>query len=226
LANQWIQDIVRNQLRKFITNATPFHTLTNLGGAVAELVVLPWEEMRHDGNFAKGMRTGTTTFAGAVAYETLNTTSKLTKYAANRLSSATNSIALSPTRWNHNNHGMHDNSRNHAATNTGGGSTALPSRPDRVPRHAGDAAGHALESFTRGLKTANYKIVIVPYREYQRNGPAGAARSVVRGIPVAVLAPLSGATEALSYTLLGVRNQLRPDIRKEEEATQKGMHML
>eukprot|EP00978_Attheya_sp_CCMP212_P006074 scaffold13665_cov52-Attheya_sp.AAC.1 len=148
LANQWIQDIVRNQLRKFITNATPFHTLTNLGGAVAELVVLPWEEMRHDGNFAKGMRTGTTNFAGTVAYETLNTTSKLTKYAANRLSSATTSIALSPTRRNHNNHGMQDESSNHAAgavRNAGGGSTALPSRPDRVPRHAGDAAGHALE---------------------------------------------------------------------------------
>ena len=66
-------------------------------------------------------------------------------------------------------------------------------------------------------------IVYIPYKEYQRKGASGAAKSVVRGIPVAVRAPLSGASEALSYTLLGVRNQLRPDIMKEEKANLRGL---
>jgi autophagy-related protein 2 len=80
-----------------------------------------------------------------------------------------------------------------------------------------------LESIARGLETANYKIVIVPYREYRKSGTSGAVRSVMRGIPVAIAAPVGAATEALSYTLLGVRNQVRPDIRKEEEANERGL---
>ncbi|KAL7539277.1 hypothetical protein ACHAXR_010928, partial [Thalassiosira sp. AJA248-18] len=98
---------------------------------------------------------------------------------------------------------------------------ALPRRPRSVPRHAGDAAGHAYESVARGLREANYKIVTVPLREYQQKGAGGAARSALKGIPIGIIAPIAGASEALSYTLLGLRNQLRPDIRKEEEAKEK-----
>jgi autophagy-related protein 2 len=100
-------------------------------------------------------------------------------------------------------------------------SKALPSaprRPKRAPRHASDAAIHAYESVARGLREANYKIVAVPLREYQNSGVRGAAGSALRGVPIAVLCPIAGASEALSYTLLGLRNQLRPDLRKEDDA--------
>jgi hypothetical protein len=83
-----------------------------------------------------------------------------------------------------------------------------PRRPRNAPRHAGDAAGHAYESVVRGLREANYKIVTMLLREYQNSGAGGAARSAFKGIPVG-----AGASEALSYTLLGLRNQLRPDLR-------------
>ena len=43
----------------------------------------------------------------------------------------------------------------------------------------------------------------------------------MRGLPVAVFAPLSGAAEAVSYGLYGVRNQLRPDLREEEEISKR-----
>lgn len=92
-----------------------------------------------------------------LACETLTTSAKLTKYAANQL----NAKDLQP-------------------------------RPKVVPRHIGDAAGHSVESITRGLRAANYKIVTVPLREYQSSGASGAARSAVKGLPIAVLAPLSG----------------------------------
>lgn len=61
-------------------------------------------------------------------------------------------------------------------------------------------------------------IVVLPFKEYQRTGQAGGAlRCVVRAIPVAVLRPTAGAAEALSYTLLGLRNDLDPDKRRDEE---------
>lgn len=59
---------------------------------------------------------------------------------------------------------------------------------------------------------------MLPIKEYQRTGHAGGAlRCVVRAIPVAVLRPTAGAAEALSYTLLGLRNDLDPEKRKDEE---------
>ena len=105
-------------------------------------------------------------------------------------------------------------------------SSNRPSRPIRVPRTITDASSHAVESMSRGFQAANYKIVIVPYREFHRSGAQGAARSVLRGIPVAIAAPASGAAEALSFALLGARNQMRPDIRREEEASLRGLHHL
>ena len=59
---------------------------------------------------------------------------------------------------------------------------------------------------------------MLPFREYRRSGqPGGALRCVVRAIPVAVLRPTAGAAEALSYTLLGLRNNVDPEQRIDEE---------
>ena len=99
----------------------------------------------------------------------------------------------------------------------------MPARPNEVPRGVTEVTGHAMSSLSHGLQAANYKVIIVPYREFSRSGPTGAAKSVLKGIPVMVVAPVSGATEALSYTLLGARNSLRPDIRKEEEHMMRGL---
>ena len=79
------------------------------------------------------------------------------------------------------------------------------------------------ESVVRGLREANYKIVTMLLREYQNSGAGGAARSAFKGIPVGVLCPIAGASEALSYTLLGLRNQLRHDLCKEEEESLRGL---
>ena len=59
---------------------------------------------------------------------------------------------------------------------------------------------------------------MLPFREYRRSGqPGGALRCVIRAIPVAVLRPTAGAAEALSYTLLGLRNNVDPEQRIDEE---------
>ena len=46
-------------------------------------------------------------------------------------------------------------------------------------------------------------------------------RAVVRAVPIAVLKPMIGATEAVSKTLLGLQNTLDPGIRQENEAKYK-----
>lgn len=197
----WLRDICATQMYKFLTNARPFEPLTNIGGGVADLFILPWDAYRNGEKVSRAVRSGLTSLMGTVAHETLTTSSRLTEYIAGEMSKATAS-SLAPSI----------------------SQSSLPSRPLGTPRRVGDTAGHALESLARGVQTANYKVIIVPYREYRRSGYKGAAKSIVKGIPIAVAAPVSGVSEALSYTLLGARNQIRPDIRKEEEASQRGLH--
>jgi autophagy-related protein 2 len=47
-------------------------------------------------------------------------------------------------------------------------------------------------------------------------------RAVVRAVPIAVIKPMIGASEAVSKTLLGLRNTLDPDIIGQNEDKYKG----
>ena len=90
------------------------------------------------------------------------------------------------------------------------------SEPDTTTSSATTSSGHAVESISKGFKEANAKIIIMPYREFHKTGAKGAMRSVVKGIPVAIAAPLSGAAEALSYGLVEAKNHIRPDLKDED----------
>lgn len=203
LLRQWIQDVCATQLHKFVTHAAPFQPITHVGRSATDLVVLPWEALQNGESIRRAFRAGTASFTNAVSYETFTLSSRIAEVFASSVASVTNP--------------------RHVAQSTGGFSSTLPSRPIHVPRTLSDASQHAVESLSRGLQAASYRIVIVPYREYHRTGAAGAGSSFVRGIPVAIAAPASGVAEALSFSLLAIRNQLRPDILREEEASLKGL---
>lgn len=198
LTSNWLEEIVSTQLHKFLANARPFEPISDVGQGLSDLVVLPYEAFKNGEDIRRAMSKGVKSLAETVTFQALTTTSRLTEYAANKMATVIG--------------GRYHNS----ATNP------LPVRPTFAPKGVRDVSGHAMESIARGIQAANYKIVIIPFREYGRHGAAGAASSVLRGIPVMLVAPVTGATEALSYTLLGARNALRPDIRREEEASRTG----
>lgn len=45
-AKLWVNDIAATQLHKFVQSAPPFQTISNLGGATADLVMLPVQHFR------------------------------------------------------------------------------------------------------------------------------------------------------------------------------------
>ena len=198
LTRNWLEEIVSTQLHKFLANARPFEPISDVGQGLTDLVVLPYEAFKNGEDIRRAMTNGIKSLAETMTFQALTTSSRLTEYAANKMAAIVGG-------------------RYHSAA-----ATALPARPTSAPKGIGDVTGHAMESLARGFQAANYKVVIVPYREYSRSGAAGAASSVIRGIPVMLVAPVTGATEALSYTLLGARNALRPHIRREEEASRTG----
>lgn len=202
LMDMWLGDVKSTQLHKFLANARPFEPLTTVSAGVADLFVLPWDAYRSGGNVSRAFKSSVSSLIGNVAHQTLTTSSRVTGYIANEMAKATVS----------------------SESRAGSSNTSIPSRPMATPRSVGDTASHAVESLARGVQTANYKVIIVPYREYCRSGTTGAFCSIARGIPIAIAAPVGGASEALSYALLGARNQIRPDVRKEEEVSQSGLH--
>jgi autophagy-related protein 2 len=193
----WVKDICSTQLLQFIVKARPLEPITQLSGAVADMIVLPWEAFQNGDSIQKALRSGVKGLSKTIAYELLTISSKTAQFLAGNASR----LSMPPSA----------------------AGDFLPSRPMNVPRGVLDTAPHALESLNRGIQAANHRIIIVPYREFHRNGATGAVRSVIRGIPVALAAPASGAAEALSFALIGVRNQVRPDIRREEEVSAKGL---
>lgn len=201
---QWVRYICATQLYKFVTNMRPLEPITNVSGTAVDMVVLPWEAFQNGESIQKALRSGAKSLSKAIVYEFLTLTSRAAEFIAGNVSRASAS--------------------QHPPGMTSGAGDLLPSRPLAVPRGPVDATPHAIESLSRGFQAANYKIVIIPFLEYQRTGATGAVKKVLRGIPVAIAAPASGAAEALSFALLGARNQLRPDIRKEEEASLRGLH--
>ena len=198
LTSSWLNEVVSTQLHKFVANARPFEPLTDVGQGISDLVVLPYEAFKNGDAVQSAMTSGVKSLAQTLTFQTLTTTSRLTEYAANRMATFV------------------------GGRYPGSASNPLPARPTSAPKGVQDVTGHAMQSLARGFQAANYKVVVVPYREYGKHGATGAATSVLRGIPVMVIAPMTGAAEALSYTLLGARNALRPDLRREEEAARTG----
>ena len=57
----------------------------------------------------------------------------------------------------------------------------------------------------------------VAVEEHENKGVSGAVGGVLRQLPPTIVQPVIIATEATSSVLGGMRNQLRPDKKREEE---------
>ncbi|KAG0100724.1 autophagy- protein 2 [Podila epicladia] len=75
----------------------------------------------------------------------------------------------------------------------------------------------AYKSLSKNIGTAAHTIFAVPMEVYERTGAQGSVRAVIRAVPVAVLKPMIGATEAFSKVLIGIRNSIDPAQRLEME---------
>ncbi|CAG8459179.1 6978_t:CDS:10 [Ambispora leptoticha] len=69
----------------------------------------------------------------------------------------------------------------------------------------------AYKSLQKNLGTAAHTIFAVPMEVYEKTGTQGSVKAVIRAVPVAVLKPMIGASEAISKTLLGLRNTIDPN---------------
>jgi autophagy-related protein 2 len=81
----------------------------------------------------------------------------------------------------------------------------------------------ACESLSQGLERTASSLVGNPLKIYQRGAGAGfAVASALRAAPAAAVAPASAAVGAFHRALLGVRNELDPERKRESDEKHTG----
>lgn len=147
-------------------------------------------------------------FLQTMTRETLDAASKLTMFVAKGISDLASDEPTVRSKTNY----IKDKKANQS-------SNPVSTRVLRQPNNLKEGMSRAYDTIQREMSAACESIIAIPIREYHRTGGSSTAviKSVVRAIPVAVLRPIAGAVEGMSYTLLGLRNVIDPDAKIEEE---------
>ncbi|KAI0224112.1 autophagy- protein 2 [Massospora cicadina] len=187
LISHWLFHIKGTQLPHMVSGVGPMRAFANLGSGVADLVLLPFQQYRRDGRIMKGVARGATSFARSATSEAVRVGASLMSGAQVILERADTLLRPTPRP----------------------GAGAL-SRYARQPENVNEGMAFAYRSFRHNLGAAARTILAVPVELTERTGARGSTRAVIRAIPIVVLHPMIGATQAISMALLGLRNSLDP----------------
>ncbi|WWC85245.1 uncharacterized protein L201_000107 [Kwoniella dendrophila CBS 6074] len=235
LQDLWTPDVKANQLADVISGVSPIRSIVNVGSGVADLILLPIEQYRKDGRIAKGVQRGTNSFVKSTAMEMMKLGAKLATGTQIILEKAEfvlggqgnqnpiigqveNNPVLStlPSINSWNNSARSGNDDDDVSSEEEANMKFDPkSRYANQPQNVKQGVKDAYKSLSKNVNDAAQTILAVPMEVYERSGEDGPLRAVVRAVPIAVLKPMIGTTEAVSKTLLGMRNSLDPSARRE-----------
>ncbi|KAH8107055.1 hypothetical protein BXZ70DRAFT_271252 [Cristinia sonorae] len=220
LNDLWTPDVKATQLVEVISGVAPIRSVVNVGSGVADLVLLPIAQYRKDGRVVRGLQKGTKAFVKSTATEAIKLGARLATGTQVILEQAENVLGgqfkdpitteTVPPMISGNIEQLDD-----------AGVDDLISRYADQPSNVQEGVQTAYHSLRRNLNSAAQTILAVPMEVYERSGNEGTVRAVVRAVPIAVLKPMIGASEAISKTLLGLHNTLDPGVRLENEAKYK-----
>ncbi|KAI9983175.1 hypothetical protein PInf_007102 [Phytophthora infestans] len=226
----WVQDISRRQIHKCVASVSmpPLRPFVNIGAGAADLILLPMEHYGRDRRLVRGIKKGASSFLKSVTIETLNTASKVAQGTqallehADDVVSSSSALRRKQLKYRQAGSRIARNSRRMGgggirnAQDAGGGIGGRQYLAQQ-PASAAEGFGQAYDSLARELHVAAKTIVAVPLVEYKKTGSQGYVRSVIRAVPVAVLRPMIGASEAVAKALIGVRNAVDPELKEDIE---------
>lgn len=214
----WITDISQHQIHKCVASVSmpPVRSISNVGSGAADLILLPLEQYGRDRRIVKGIKRGAHSFLKTMTIETLNTASKVARGTKSILEHADDVVSSDSIR--------RKRASRRAKRQSRKGNTHARYLTTQ-PVDAREGISQAYTSFSREMYTAANTIIAVPTIEYRKSGPQGYVKSVIRAVPVAVLRPMIGATDAISRALIGVRNQVDPEMKDDMENKFKDLTM-
>lgn len=221
LQDLWTPDVKANQLADVISGVSPIRSMVNVGSGVADLILLPIEQYRKDGRIAKGVQRGTNSFVKSTALEVMKLGARLAtgtqvilERAEGVLGGKSGEDVVGQVQ------GLSTNAFGVDSGMLEGGSSSEDeqeaiSRYADQPESMKEGVQAAYKSLSKNVNAAAQTILAVPMEVYERSGDDGPLKAVIRAVPIAVLKPMIGTTEAVSKTLLGMRNSLDPSARRE-----------
>lgn len=199
IIGEWLEDISQNQVHKLLKGLPPIRSLVSVGSGAAKMVSLPVKNYRKDHRLLKGMQRGTIAFLRSISLEAIGLGVHLAAGAHDVLLQAEYILTSVPPSvpWP---------VQNRANTNV----------RSNQPKDALQGIQQAYDSISDGLGKSASALVQTPLKRYQRGAGVGSAlASAVQAAPAAAIAPASAAARAVHCALLGVRNSLDPEHKKE-----------
>ncbi|EPX75085.1 autophagy associated protein Atg2 [Schizosaccharomyces octosporus yFS286] len=189
LLTVWFQDIRNNQLQKVLNGLVPIRTLFTVGSGVKDIFVSPVKGLQKKRSMRR-FRHGVLKFTGKYMNDLLSFnaqgmtgTHALLKQVEEYLQS---SRELRSKRFSY-----------------------YANQPESLEQ--GLLEGY--HGFRQGLVGAKTTLQSIPSEASQRTSFSSAAQVVSKKMPLAMLKPMVGATEAVSKTLWGLSNSLQPQRR-------------
>ncbi|KAH7922102.1 putative peripheral membrane protein [Leucogyrophana mollusca] len=217
LNDLWTPDVKATQLVDVISGVSPIRSVVNVGSGVADLVLLPIAQYKKDGRIVRGVQKGTKSFVQSTAMEAIKLGARLATGTQVILEQAEGVLG-----------GQFKDSVTAETLQipyeddlTENDDDDLISRYAEQPTGVTEGVQSAYRSLQKNFNSAAQTILAVPMEVYERSGNEGAVRAVIRAVPIAVLKPMIGASEAVSKTLMGLHNTLDPNVRHENEAKYK-----
>lgn len=196
IIGEWLDDIAQNQVHKLLKGLPPIRSLVAVGSSAAKLVTLPVKNYKKDRRIVKGMQRGTIAFLRSISLEAIGLGAHLAAGAHAILVQAEDIISSPPT----------SPIQNRGSSNVRSGQ----------PKDARQGMQQAYETITDGFGKSASALVQSPLKKYQRGAGVGSALSTaVQAAPGAAIAPASAAARAVHSALLGVRNSLDPERKKD-----------
>jgi autophagy-related protein 2 len=196
---EWLEDISQNQIHKILRGLPTVRSLIAVGTGAAKLISSPVENYKKERRVIKGLQRGTIAFLRSISLEAVALGVHLAAGAHDFLLQAEYSLSSIPS------------------------SVALPVKDksntgarSNQPKDAQQGIQQACESISDGLGKSAAVLVQNPLKKFQRGSGAGPAlAAAVRAVPAAAIAPASACASAVHYALLGFRNSLDPERKKE-----------
>ncbi|SJL00469.1 uncharacterized protein ARMOST_03782 [Armillaria ostoyae] len=220
LNDLWTPDVKATQLVDVISGVAPIRSVVNVGSGIADLVLLPIAQYKKDGRIVRGVQKGATAFVKSTAIEAIKLGAHLATGTQVILEQAEGVLG-----GQFDNPIMAETLQGDEFVQYGYGdedeAAEMISKYAEQPADIKEGVQSAYRSLHRNLNSAAQTILAVPMEVYERSGNEGPVRSVIRAVPIAVLKPMIGATEAVSKTLLGLHNTLDPNVRQDNQAKYK-----
>lgn len=168
---------------------------------IKDLVWMPIDQYRRDKRLVRGFQRGASSFSSSTAMALIDLTNRVVNLIQNTAQFAHDVVSVPhrPIRGHHHHHIQY--SSNSQLCNS-------------QPRDLREGMTTAYAVMKDGLKDGfkeNFRHVA------QAEDVTGAIGAVVRELPSGIFLPFIHLTQASSNVLVGIRNQLAPDARKEDQ---------